>query len=123
MMASDSIRSDEWREFDAMLQELRLRIMADREASGHDAIEAALRSKIHGATFRDVVVMGHRAKSARLTTEREAVRKVLQGNAWKSVYLKDVAFEHARADQEKRLLAIDEEMRTIKRRLAELGQY
>jgi hypothetical protein len=106
-----------------MLQELRLRIMADREATGHDAIEAALRSKINGTTFRDVIVMGLRAKMARLGVEREAVRKVLQRNAWSSVYLKDVAFEHARADQEKRLLAIDAEVDAAKRKLKLLGQY
>ena len=99
-----------------MLQELRLRIMADREATGHDAIEVALRSKINGVTFRDVIIMGLRAKVARLTIEREAVRKVLQRNAWSSVHMKDVAFEHARADQEKRLLSIDADVDAAKRR-------
>jgi hypothetical protein len=127
MGASGSIRIEEWREFDAMLQELRLRIMSNREATGHDAIESALRSKINGATFREVLIVGLQAKIARLAGERDGVRRVMNGNAHRVGILEkfgdSAEFENARARQEKRLLAIDDEVRAAKRRLAEFGHY
>ena len=127
MRARDSIQNEEWKEFDSMLQELRLQIMANREATGSQAIELSLRSKIDGATFRDVLIMGLRAKLKRVTDEREPVRRVLNANAHKAEMFKKYGkypeFEHARADQEKRLLAIDQEIRDVKRRLADFGHY
>ena len=127
MSVSDSIRVEEWREFDAMLQELRVRIMANREATGHDAIESALRSKIHGATFREVLIIGLQAKLNRLGPEREAVRRVMNANARSAGILgkfeSTAEFEDARTQQEKRMLAIDEEIRLTKRRLADFGRY
>lgn len=123
MMASDLISGEEWREFDESLQELRLRIMADREATGHAEIESALRSKIHGATFREILIVGAKAKIVRLTLEREEVRRVMNGNARKSVLLGDAEFERVRALQEKRMLSIDDEILRAKRRLAQFGHY
>ena len=127
MSASDSIRIEEWREFDAMLQELRLQIMANREATGHDAIEAALRSKIHGASFREVLIIGLQARLRRLAPEREAVRRVMNANARNAGVLgkfeSTAEFEAARNQQEKRLLALDEEIRITKKRLADFGRY
>jgi hypothetical protein len=127
MRSSDAFRAEEWREFDAMLQELRLRIMANREATGHDGIESALRSKIDGASFREVLVMGCQAKLARLTAEREPMRRVLNANAHRTGILSNTGpfaeFERARAEQEKKLLAIDDQIRAAERRLADFGRY
>ena len=127
MRASDTIQTVEWKEFDSMLQEFRFQIMANREATGADAIEASVRSKINGATFRDVIIMGLKAKLKRLTDEREPVRRVMNINAHKAEMFRKYGeaseFERARAEQEKRLLAIDQEVRDVKRRLADFGSY
>jgi hypothetical protein len=69
MRTSHAFRVEEWGEFDSMLQELRLRIMANREVSGRDKIEASLRAKVDGVTFREVLVMGYQAKLVRLGNE------------------------------------------------------
>ncbi|MBI4624378.1 MAG: hypothetical protein HY736_14330 [Verrucomicrobia bacterium] len=127
MDASDSIGTEEWREFDGMLQDLRMQIMANREATGREAIESALRAKIHGATFRDVLIIGLRSRLVRLADERESVRRFMNANARNTGILGNdgpfAEYERARANQEKKLLAIDEEIRVTKRRLKDFGHY
>lgn len=124
--ASDGIPREEWQEFDASLQEIRLQIMSDRQATGSEAIESALRARINGWNFREVLLMGDQFKFNRLEQEREQTRRVMNANAQRlgrTVPLTgDAEIEHARDRQEKRLLEIDAELAGVKRRMSELGR-
>lgn len=118
-------RLDDWREFDAILQELRLEIMAKRQASGHDAIEAALRTLIDGRTFGEVLRRGYEAKSVRVDRERADLQQVLHTNAWlvtkpgdrsSSDYLAGL-----RERQQRRLAGVLADQAAAEKRIVELG--
>ena len=123
-MASDRVTIDEWREFDALLQEIRLRVTAERQASGSEAVEAAMRARIDGETFRDVLVMGYEARLKRLEPERGEVRYALDVNIQRAAIERDAGakrdLQRMRERQEKRLQEIDAEIGAAKKRLAEL---
>lgn len=67
--------------FEAALQEIRLKIMADREATGSDPISEALRAKIDGRPVREVLQLGLELRLARLLQEHAALNTVMRQNA------------------------------------------
>ncbi len=71
----------EWYEFDLALLELKYRITARYEATGSDAVEHELQATINGATFRQVLRLGDRAKLARLADEKAQLEYFLKVNA------------------------------------------
>lgn len=70
-----------WIEWEATLQDIKVRIIALREASGTDAVNEALLPKVNGRTVRDVLRQGYEARLWRLNVEREELEKMIQGNA------------------------------------------
>lgn len=125
MKMAESFRPEEWREFDAALQEIRLRIMADREASGSEAIEAALCRRIDGRTFREVLILGDENKLARLDPVRRELKSAIDGNAKLVTKPGDDAsakyLDGYRARQEERLTKVDAEIAEAEQRLAAIG--
>lgn len=123
-MAGDRIRMEEWREFDALLQEIRLRVTADKEASGAEAVEAAMRARIDGLLFRDVLVLGYDARLRRLEPERNEVLLALKDNTGRARVERGTAagaeIQRMREKQEKRLQDIAADIAGAKRRLEEL---
>lgn len=71
----------EWTEFEAVQQDIKLKIIALREASGTEAVNDALRAKIHGKTFREVMRLGYDDRLWRLNVERTEFQKMVEGNS------------------------------------------
>ncbi|MES2693791.1 MAG: hypothetical protein V4773_09990 [Verrucomicrobiota bacterium] len=125
-MVSDRITLEEWREFDAMLQEIRLRVTAEKQASGSEAVEAAMRSRIDGATFKDVIAMGYEARLQRLVPERNEVKYAMNMNARSAGMLEGMKvageMDRMRQQQEKRLKQIEDSIAEANKRLKEMGK-
>lgn len=80
MKMADRFTPGEWKEFEGALQDIRLRVMADREASGSAAVEAATCGRINGHTLREVLAMGYEARLARLRPVRDELKRAVEGN-------------------------------------------
>jgi len=80
MKMADRFTPDDWKQFEAALQEIRLRVMADREASGSAAVEEATCGRINGHTLREVLAMGYEARLSRLRPVRDELKKAVEGN-------------------------------------------
>ena len=123
-MASDRIKPEEWREFDALLQEIRLRVTAEKQASGSEAVEAAMRSRIDGRSFRDVLIMGYEAKLQRIEPERKEVQLAMQVNTKRVAVERGTdagaEIQRMREHQMKRMSQLDAEIAEAKRRMGEL---
>lgn len=72
---------DQWTEFEAIQQDIKLRIIALNEATGTDAVNDALRPKIHGKTVRDAMRKGYEDRLWRLNVQREEFEKMVAGNS------------------------------------------
>ncbi len=73
--------ADERRRFEEAFQEIRLKIMGDREARGSEAIDVAFLGKINGRPLREALQLGWEAKLIRLKAEGIALEEVLAKNA------------------------------------------
>ena len=125
MMAADKFTRDEWREFETALQELRLRVTADREASGSEAVDEAVCRRIDGRRFREVLVLGYEAKLTRLEPVRTELKTALDNNALLVTKPGDRAAEQHlegfRQRQLERLTKLDAELEAAEQRLVALG--
>ncbi len=63
------------------LQEIRLRIMGDKEATGSAAIAEKLGTKIHGRTVREVIQLGCELRLLRLRGEGAELERAMEQNA------------------------------------------
>lgn len=126
-MIGTEIKLDEWREFDAMLQEIRLRVTAEKQASGTEAVEAAMRSRINGLTFTDVLALGYEGRLMRLRPERQETLNAMRVNAAGAGQLEGMKLggemERMRQAQAKRLTQLDAQIDEAVKRLKELGKY
>ncbi|MBI5693531.1 MAG: hypothetical protein HZC55_25935 [Verrucomicrobia bacterium] len=69
------------KDFDFACQEIRLKIMADREASGSEPVDRALREKIDGRPVREVLQLGWESRLWRLYPEYAELERVIAVNA------------------------------------------
>lgn len=126
-MIGTEIKADEWREFDAMLQEIRLRVTAEKQASGTEGVEAAMRSRINGLSFTDVVALGYEGRLLRLRPERQETLNAMRANAQGAGQLEGMKLgsemERMRQAQAKRLAQLDAQIDEAVKRLKELGKY
>jgi hypothetical protein len=110
----DDFSREEWAEFEAALQDIKVRIIALREASGTDAVNDALRPKIHGQTVRQVLAQGLEARIWRLKVEATELRKMIEGNATLRTAPGDTAssdyLERKQRDQRARLQRVVDEL-------------
>lgn len=107
---------EEWAEFESALQDIKVRIIALREASGTEGVNDALRPKIHGQTVRQVLAQGLEARIWRLKVEATELRKMMDGNATLRTAPGDTAssdyLERKQRDQQARLQrAVDDLVR------------
>lgn len=109
---------------EAALQEIRLKVMGDREASGGEAIDAALREKIDGRPVREVLQRGWESRLHRLVPEHAALKDVITLNATLQTRPGDVASENHLVEvyrkQTARLEALAREIEAAERALAPL---
>lgn len=126
-MIGTEIKPEEWREFDAMLQEIRLRVTAEKQASGTEAVEAAMRSRIHGLAFVDVIALGYEGRLMRVRPERQETLNAMRINAQGAGQLEGMQLgtemERMRQAQAKRLAQLDAQIDESIKRLKELGKY
>lgn len=73
--AADRVR------IEGALQEIRLRIMGDKEATGSAAIAEALGTKIHGRTVREVIQLGCELRLVRLRGEGAELERAMEQNS------------------------------------------
>lgn len=122
---ADRLTAEEWREFDAMLQEVRLRIMAERAASGSEAIEAELRTRIAGLTPHEVLVLGYQSRLRRLREEGAGLVRALEQNSRLMTKPGDTASERYLDDfsrrQMERFERVERETEATEARLRALG--
>lgn len=114
-MASGEIKAEEWREFDALLQEIRLRVTAEKRASGSEAVEAVMRADIDGKTFREVLLMGYEARLKRVVPERGEVKMAMDENIRRAMAERSGTttagdIQRMRERQDKRLKELDAEI-------------
>lgn len=121
----ESFSRAEWQEIEDACQDLKVRIIALREATGADAVNEALRSKIQGRTVREVLALAGEARLWRLNVERGELEKMIAGNATLRTKPGDTEsaaylLRKAREQQEK-LEKVKAEIRATEDRLAGLA--
>ena len=113
------------RHLEATLQEVRLDIMSRREASGHDAIEAALCRRLNRLSVNDALLLGGQLKWRRLFTEHTDLLSAIDTNALLVTKPGDrVAareLERIRGNQQQRLAALAAELSTAENEISQLG--
>jgi hypothetical protein len=73
--------TQERRELDDMIQELKFSVMLKGTATGSEAIEEAVREEINGRTLREILLKGHQYKRGRLLTEKSRLEVFIKDNA------------------------------------------
>lgn len=114
------------RDLDEAIQELKLAIMAGREATGSAEIEAAMRAKIDRHTIREVLRLGFESKVRRLELERKGLLIATEQNSRLITRPGDtkssVHLEQFREKQAARLAAADSELRSAREKLEALAK-
>ncbi len=112
-------------EFADALQEIRFRISARQEATGHDAIQAALCKHVDGRTVNEVVLLAADLKLQRLESEQSELQQAVNTNAHLLTRPGDQAgadyLERIRARQQQRLDGIAAEIERAKASIAAHG--
>ena len=78
---SDVLTPKEWTLFGLALEEFKLRIMLDGQASGGEAVDLALRNKIDGMKLEDVMRSGLKMRLARLSADKSVLEESLLINS------------------------------------------
>jgi len=112
-------------EFAGAIQEIRFDVVAKNEATGHDAIEAALCKRINARTVSEVVLSGHELKLHRLETERDDLQRAMNTNAHLITKPGDEGaarqLEQIRAQQQQRLDAANTAIQAVERSIQAHG--
>jgi hypothetical protein len=107
------------------LQEIRYLITAQNEATGHDAIAAALCRHIDARTVNTVLLTGYNLKLQRLAAERDALQQTVNKNAHLITKPGDRTaadyLDQFRAGQQQRLDTIKAEMQRAETLVLALG--
>ncbi|MDO8542163.1 MAG: hypothetical protein Q7S40_17125 [Opitutaceae bacterium] len=114
----------QWADFEEALQEIKLKLMADNEASGTDKVNEVMRSKINGRTVREVLQLGYTAKLWRFGVERSELERMIKENATLLTKPGDTAsaeyLERKHRDQTARLNKVIEQIRVTQEKLGAL---
>jgi hypothetical protein len=121
----DKLTPEQWREFDAAVQEIRLEAARTGEATGSGPVDAAMRAKIHGHTVREVIALGYDAQLRRLGVDREVLVSLMDRNATLQVRPGDTAsadyLKRKRDDQLAELKKIDDQIAAVREKRAAAG--
>jgi hypothetical protein len=100
--ASDRLSEGQMADLREAIQELRFLVMAQGQASGSEAIEAALCAGIDGRTVRQVLVEGFGCQADRLGGERRQLEESARQNARLSVREGDIdSLEYLKTERER----------------------
>jgi hypothetical protein len=118
------LTSDQVRDLDAAVQELRLEIMS-KGSSGSGAIQDAFRAAVAGKTLRQLMELGLTAKLDRLEQDRAKLATFITQNAQLLTRDGDAAsaeyLARKRDDQLSRLDAIDRDLDETRARMKTFG--
>jgi hypothetical protein len=123
--AMNALSPERQRQLESTIEELRLDIMFKREASGHDAIEAAVCQRLNNLTVKQALLLGAQTKWQRLAAERDDLQRVINANAHLITKPGDetaaLDLGEFRAKQQQRLDADARELPALEREIHELG--
>jgi hypothetical protein len=115
---------EEWRWFGVAMQEFKFQLMLDQKMTGSEAIDTAVRTRINGRPFLDVMREGLEAHLMRKTAERDELESAIAINAKRKLPPGDDAMRRELdAHQEnlrKKLAALNDELAAVK---AALGGF
>ena len=78
---SNSLTPQEWASFDLALQEFKLQIMMSGQATGGEAINAAVREKIDGRKLLEVMQEGIQIRLKRIKADKAELEQAIQTNS------------------------------------------
>jgi len=120
------LTTEQWRDFDEAVQELKLQIMAAHEATGSDAIADAARAKIDQVTVGEVLRAGWEAKLRRLDAERKELLGAIEQNSRLTVKPGDTEsagyLDRIRRQQAEHLQRLTQDLATTGEKLKALGK-
>lgn len=76
----EKLSTEQWREFEEVLQEIRFMIMREGESGSAPVVERALHKKITGRSLREVMGLGWQAKLDQLKLERDEIARIIRAN-------------------------------------------
>ena len=79
--ASDELSPNQWRDFNEAIQELKVTIEVNHEASGGSGVDETLFGKINGTTVGAVIRSGLEQELQRISNERDQVKEHIRENA------------------------------------------
>jgi len=113
------------RQLDSTLEELRLDLMLRHEASGHDAIEAAVCQRLNHLSVKEALLLGAQLKWQRLAAERDDLQRVLNANSHLITKPGDqnaaVDLDQYRTTLQKRVDTANQELPALEKEISELG--
>lgn len=122
----NDFQGESWAEFEALQQDIKVKIIALKEATGAEAVNDAMLAKINGRPLRAVLKDGLEARLWRLNVEREEFTKMLEGNATLRTREGDTAsadyLKRKRAEQEERLKRAVDGIKAAEARIKELAK-
>jgi len=77
----ESLNQDQWSDLDDAIQEIKIRMMIDKIASGSTAVDEAMRERIDNRAVREILQIGFRSKYDRLNIERAQLEVLMHENA------------------------------------------
>jgi hypothetical protein len=123
--AQGDLPPEEWRWFGVAMQEFKFQLMLEQKVSGSEAIDTAVRSRINGRPFVDVMREGLQGHLKRKTAERDELEAAIAINAKRKLPPGDDAIRRElEAHQEnlrKKLAALNDELTAIRAALVQLG--
>lgn len=115
----------EWQDFDIAVQELKIKVMAERGGSAKAVLDEGMRAKINGKTFKEALILGFEARRERLDRERGEVQARLDHDSRLVVKAGDTASANyintvRRADMDRKELLV-REINEASEKLVSLG--
>jgi hypothetical protein len=119
------LTAEEWRWFNVVLQEFKFQLMLDQKVSGSEAIDTAMRARINGRPFIDVVREGLQAHLKRKTAERDELESAIAINAKRKLPPGDDTIRREFAAHQENLrkkqAALNDELAAIKAAIVQFG--
>lgn len=121
---TDDLSTEECKEFDFAVQEIKISITEAHVATGVEAVEAAMLRQVNGQTVRHVLQAGTRDRLARLKADRRMLEEFIKSNSEVQVGSDDYDGKARKRDlledQTRRLKAMVEEINRLTLRMNQL---
>ena len=123
--ANGFLTAAQCKEVDEAAKELKLAVMNNRETTGTDAVEEAMRAKIHDRTVREMLRAAYEAKIKRLEVDLKGLLIAAEQNSRLTTKAGDTEsssyLSGFRERQMARLNSVQEELKAAQDKLAALG--